>query len=290
LHEILTQRWPAINIPRLPPKKAIGRYEVKFLQERRYFLERFLRKCGNYDYIVNSEEFLIFARPNGDVEKVLQRLGKLPCSSINERLHISLNINEKRYDIAEKEELSTKIAEMMGFSNRALFMLKEIKTKLKTYKEIKTQGIMHYKQLFKILEAYEGENVLCYEEGVSDKRVLTEAKKSDATLSAMEGVKNNLQNPFEWMYYWCKGEIYDLKSLVAAGLERDLIDKQVKKAISKKRDAKEDLGNMQDGKTTLRTVFKNAGDTTSMKVHIEATERDIENLGVLYSIVTVHLG
>jgi hypothetical protein len=71
LQEILMQRWPGINLPRLPPKKAIGRYEVKFLMERRYFLERFIRKCGQHSFIANSEEFIIFARPNGDVEKVL---------------------------------------------------------------------------------------------------------------------------------------------------------------------------------------------------------------------------
>ena len=31
LNEILCQRWPGMYLPRLPPKKAIGRYEVKFL-------------------------------------------------------------------------------------------------------------------------------------------------------------------------------------------------------------------------------------------------------------------
>lgn len=46
LHEALSKRWPGIGIPRIPPKKAIGRFEVKFLQERRFYLERFLRKCG----------------------------------------------------------------------------------------------------------------------------------------------------------------------------------------------------------------------------------------------------
>jgi hypothetical protein len=27
LHDILMQRWPGVYLPRLPPKKAIGRYE-----------------------------------------------------------------------------------------------------------------------------------------------------------------------------------------------------------------------------------------------------------------------
>ena len=42
---------------------------MKFIIERRYYLERFLRKCAKYDFLINSEEFLIFSRPNGDIEK-----------------------------------------------------------------------------------------------------------------------------------------------------------------------------------------------------------------------------
>ena len=40
----------------------------------------------------------------------------------------------------------------------------------------------------------------------------------------------------------------------------------------------------------MRTVFKNSGDTTSMKIQIENTEKDIENLEVLYDILTIYLG
>jgi hypothetical protein len=47
LHEVLVQRWPGFYLPWLPPKKAIGRYETKFIAERRYGLERYLRKLGN---------------------------------------------------------------------------------------------------------------------------------------------------------------------------------------------------------------------------------------------------
>lgn len=40
----------------------------------------------------------------------------------------------------------------------------------------------------------------------------------------------------------------------------------MKKTTGKKLDATEDLGNMQEGKTTMRTVFKNKEDTNSIKV------------------------
>ena len=54
LSDALQQRWPGIFLPRLPPKKAIGRYETRFLQERRYYLERYLRKIGQFEYIINA--------------------------------------------------------------------------------------------------------------------------------------------------------------------------------------------------------------------------------------------
>jgi hypothetical protein len=64
-------RWPGVYIPKVPPKKAIGNKDMKFIIERRYYLERFLRKLSKYDFLINSEEFLIFARPNGEIEKIL---------------------------------------------------------------------------------------------------------------------------------------------------------------------------------------------------------------------------
>jgi sorting nexin-1/2 len=64
----------------------------------------------------------------------------------------------------------------------------------------------------------------------------------------------------------------------------------LKKTNTKKLEATEDLGNMEEGKTTIRTVFKSKEDTTAMRVHIESTEREIDNLSILCDIVTIHLG
>ena len=74
LVEQLEKRWPGIPIPTLPPKKAIGNKDLKFINERRFYLERFLKKISAFPFIINSEEFLIFSRPNGDIEKLLGKL------------------------------------------------------------------------------------------------------------------------------------------------------------------------------------------------------------------------
>lgn len=57
LVEALEKRWPGIPIPTLPPKKAIGNKDVKFINERRFYLERFLKKLSASSFIINAEEF-----------------------------------------------------------------------------------------------------------------------------------------------------------------------------------------------------------------------------------------
>ena len=94
----------------------------------------------------------------------------------------------------------------------------------------------------------------------------------------MEHVVENLKNPYEEMYHWCKGEIYDLQSLQDAITSRDNIEKNQKKLESTKRDTQNDLDNVTTGKKTVRTIFKNQSDTGGMVNKIEITEKEIENL------------
>lgn len=44
-------------LPQVPPKKAMGNKDLVFLQERRFYLERFMRKMARFDFIINSQEF-----------------------------------------------------------------------------------------------------------------------------------------------------------------------------------------------------------------------------------------
>ena len=71
LHQAMTARWGGTLIATIPPKKAYGNKDLKFINERRFYLERFLRKMAKFEFLINSEEFLIFSRPPGDIEKSL---------------------------------------------------------------------------------------------------------------------------------------------------------------------------------------------------------------------------
>lgn len=69
---------------------------------------------------------------------------------------------------------------------------------------------------------------------------------------------DNMKNPFAEMYHWCKGEIYDVQAICDAIQVREKVETDHKKLESKKKSTIEDLENVNMGKKTIRTVFKNA--------------------------------
>lgn len=94
--------------------------------------------------------------------------------------------------------------------------MKDLKKQLGKMREVKSQGLISNKLFLKFTQEYEDVNLMCYEANMQEKMVFESAKTKPAIIKAMDQVKDNLWNPFDWMYYWCKGEIYDLKALVAS--------------------------------------------------------------------------
>ena len=42
LRQVIVANWPGIYIPSTPSKKLVGNKDVRFIIERRYYLERFI--------------------------------------------------------------------------------------------------------------------------------------------------------------------------------------------------------------------------------------------------------
>ncbi len=80
-----------------------------------------MRKCAKYDYLINSEEMRIFARPgSGDLEKMLDRLPRIPSGTMIERVREVTGINERNYDFADKERYNNVVAEFSIFAKKVL--------------------------------------------------------------------------------------------------------------------------------------------------------------------------
>ena len=146
-----------------------------------------------------------------------------------------------------------------------------------------------FKELFKVVPVYEEDNMMCYSGGNTAKNVFGEAAKDETTAKYMTDLKSNMKNPVEWMYWWCRGEIYDIKAIQQAIEQRDNLEKAQIKAKQKVADLREDLEKITQGKSSMRTVFKGSNDTAQYEMQIDSLDREIENLGNLYDIVSIHL-
>ena len=140
-----------------------------------------------------------------------------------------------------------------------------------------------------LIDKYEELNLTNYMEGDTNKMVLGDAKNKELKAS-MDHMAENLKNPFYEMYHWCKGEIYDLQALAETIVQRDIIEKDIKKLESKKKNTQSDLDHVQTGKKTIRTILKTEKDTGTMVNSIEHTEKELENLQALLELVTIYLG
>ena len=63
LYEALFKRYPGLYIPPLPPKQNTGHKKELFIDERKYFLDEFLRKIAKTSHLAKSPELQIFLRP-----------------------------------------------------------------------------------------------------------------------------------------------------------------------------------------------------------------------------------
>jgi sorting nexin-1/2 len=57
LRELLRSFWPGLFIPAIPSKKMVGNKDVKFILERRYFLERFVMQMSQYKYLLSGQQY-----------------------------------------------------------------------------------------------------------------------------------------------------------------------------------------------------------------------------------------
>ncbi len=80
----------------------------------------------------------------------------------------------------------------------------------------------------------------------------------------VDNLMNNMNNPFVDLYHWCKGEMYDIQAISDAIVSREGVEKDLKKLETKKKNTQTDLENVNQGKKTVRTIFKNEKNATGM--------------------------
>jgi sorting nexin-1/2 len=171
LHAILEQRWPGVPIPILPPKKAIGNKEIKFINERRFYLERFLKKISQFPFMINSPEFQTFARPNGDIEKSLNSLARSQSWEIVEKMKECLKVEIDMYDPIMKNDLDNVCKGFQEYTRNIKGFLTSLIKDISHYMQDKNQSIQDYKIFLSMLDKYEELNLDNYVDGDLKKMV-----------------------------------------------------------------------------------------------------------------------
>ena len=173
-------------------------------------MERFFRSISKFDFIINSPEFKIFSRPNGqNIEKTLEKLPKLSISQTYERIKEATQVNEEEYDASSTEQYANKITEFNFFMKKTKPFLQQLKIDLAIYLTNKADCLQAYRGLHKVCDFYEDLNLSHYTNNNSSKLVFNNPDNQNIKES-MNHVNSNLRNAFVDIYHWVQGELFDL--------------------------------------------------------------------------------
>lgn len=287
----LMSRMPGIYIPPIPPKQVFGNKNDKFLNERGYFLLRFLQLICRIPYIIKSDEFKCFSRPSGEIDKALDSLPKVTPKSLYERLTIEFEFIEQE-DYEEQHENMSIINAYSIFIKKILPILKTIMAKIKPMIDERDEENSNFQNLIYLMSKYEEGALVQYADGESDKLVVGNAL-NPIYLETAEDVGEKLKNPYMDYYYWVKGEIYDIQALSENMDALDKLRKQKDKLGSKKQSNDQTLDKLKQGRMTMKTLFSNEAKKQdvmqTVETEIERNDRDIELYEKIINIIENHI-
>jgi hypothetical protein len=189
LRKTLYSRFLGLYVPPIPEKKAMGKTEGLFVEERQFFLDRFLKEICNLPYLYESEEFQVFLRPQppnvNDVERALETLPRLSTEDLLIRFRQCMPVNEMAGDLKIKA-YNDQINDFVRDCRDYIENLKGFKKHIKVIVPLKEQEVNYYKEFVDFLIKYEETNT-------------KKAKLGDPTVSLLTGearidLKAQLQN------------------------------------------------------------------------------------------------
>lgn len=101
--KVLYSRFLGLYVPPIPPKKSVGKTEDLLVEERMFFLDRFMRQIAELPYLYESDELQVFLRPTGtDVCKALETMPRLTTDDLLARFRVCMPVNEMAGDLKLK--------------------------------------------------------------------------------------------------------------------------------------------------------------------------------------------
>jgi len=161
LRKVLYSRFLGLYVPPIPEKKAMGKTDNMFVEERLYFLDRFLKETCRLPYLYESEELQAFLRPqppnDKNVEAALELLPRLTTDDLLTRFRTVMPVNEMAGDLKLKNH-NDSINDFVRDCREYLEHLKGFKNHVKTIVPIKEAEVTYYQQFADFLIKYEETN------------------------------------------------------------------------------------------------------------------------------------
>ena len=140
---MLINRFPGLYIPPVPKKTTTGKRDEAVVRERRYFLDLFLKEICSLRYLAMSKELQIFLRPQGDLDKVMQKQYRPKLADTLTTYRATLPVAED-YSESHVEQLSNECTRFANEQKNLNLHLSNFRKTLKNIVPIKEQERQYY--------------------------------------------------------------------------------------------------------------------------------------------------
>jgi hypothetical protein len=233
----------------------VGKTEDLLVEERMFFLDRFMRQIAELPYLYESEELQVFLRPSvPDVCKALETMPRLTTDDLLARFRVCMPVNEMAGDLKLKAH-NEAINEFVRDTRDYLEQLEAFKKQVKAIVPIKEMEVSYYKDFADFLVKYE-ENMS--KKAKADDPLTVKLLTGESKLDLKQKLIDNataMRNPFKYIRDWIKGEIMDLHCVLECIARKEGIESTKSKAISKVKDNKDTVEKMNTGKFTFKGMF-----------------------------------
>jgi hypothetical protein len=129
------------------------------VQERQFFLDKFIKDISGLPYLYESQEFATFLRPAGDVEACFNQLPLLTTDQMLARFREVIPVDEQGADEYKIKRYNDEV--INGFIKDCQVLmqaLESFKNQMKIIVPMKDQEVMYYKNFVDFLVKYEEVN------------------------------------------------------------------------------------------------------------------------------------
>lgn len=159
LRNVLFARFLGLYVPPIPEKKAMGKTDAFFVEERMFYLNKFMADIAALPYLYESLEFATFLRPAGDVEHCLTSLPFLGSEQQLARLRELVPMNEAGADESKIKHYNEHVINAFVKECQGLLQaLTNFKNQMKIVVPIKEQEVNTYRSFVDFLVKYEEVN------------------------------------------------------------------------------------------------------------------------------------